>query len=130
MKLVKFDSKTLPKKWGGVTQPKISFSSKGVININECGANLLKLKQGDLLSIVQNEDEPENWYIYHDKENGFAIRIKTDKKNWAFSHKELCETLRECFDFKETTPLTFIIAEKPTKVDGDKTEYWGFLSAD
>lgn len=127
MKLNYFSEQTLPKlNVGGKSgTPKVSFNKSGTISFNGKACELLSLKTGDKVTLAQDEDEPGNWYFFKD-ENGFAVRDGYDKKGCLFNHSVLVKTFNECFGLPAETK-GYIIAGKPTKINGSKTEYWGIL---
>lgn len=76
MKLIKFDAiNTRSHRSGEAT---IRFHKVGLISISKQGCVDLELKAGQNISIVQDEENPEDWYLLVNDENGFTLK---DYKN-------------------------------------------------
>lgn len=84
---------------------------------------MLDLKEGDKVSLAQDEEEAANWYIYKDKD-GFAVKAKDKVGTVAFNHKALSTEFKNAFEFPDVTKA-FMIAGQPTTFE--KTQYWGIL---
>lgn len=112
---------------GGNKNPRISFSKNGVINFNEAACQLMDLTVTDKLTLCQDEENPENWYFFKDKENGFDVRKSYDKKGVLFNHSKLTAELLKAFGLDEGMTHGFLIAGQPTIIKGDKTKYWGLI---
>jgi hypothetical protein len=133
MKLTKFDAETAPKSLGrgSASVAAITFSKSGTISLNRPAIALLELSEGDKISLAQDEENPSDWYLYKDAENGFALRTKDYAKSnqYTFNHKALQTSFCECFSFDAETTFRFLVAGKPTVVKGDKTKYYGILTS-
>lgn len=130
MKLKYFSEQTFPKMGGGTrsTTPKVNFSKAGVIEFNKPAVELLELKPGDKVTIAQDEEDAANWYVFKDK-NGFEIRSKEFEKHGklAFNHRALTIEISKACDVNPDESQNFLVAGKPTTINGDKTKYWGLL---
>lgn len=127
MELVYFSAQTMPRKSGGNKHSRITFSKAGAIVLNESAGKLIGLTGGGKITIAQDKNEPENWYIFLD-ENGFALRGKgDDKKGYAFNHVELVKAFIEAIGKDINESHSFLIAGQPTILKGSKTQYWGIL---
>lgn len=119
MKLNVFNNVTLPKALGRTTDiiPRISFNKSGVISINKTGAALLNIGKADKVTLAQDEEDPCNWYLFKDNENGYQVRTKDFDKSGCicFNHNQLRTSLLECFDFDTETSHNFKIARTPEK---------------
>lgn len=102
------------------------FKGGGVITFNAAAAETMELKPEDKISLMQDEDHPENWYFFKDPK-GFAMRTAYDKKGLLFNHSALRKTFIEALEFDMEKSHNFIIAGEPTIVKGDKTKYWCVL---
>ena len=131
MKLKYFSEQTLPrtKIRGGSSIPRVAFSSQGVIAINNAACKLMGLKAGSKITLVQDEEDVENFYFFLDPQHGFALR--EDKKNTCclFTHKAMVELLAEARGLDPGKRIKAMIAGQPTILKGDKaaTKYWGIL---
>jgi len=131
MKLNYFSSQTMPKSVGmkGETIPKITFSKNGMISINGPACSLMELSPGAKVSFCQDENIPENWYVFKDEVNGFVTRTAYDKKTKGvlLSHCILVRTVFESVGFDLNETKKFLVAGKPTVITGGKTKFWGIL---
>lgn len=130
MKLNYFTTQTLPKySHGGATRknPIIVFGKNGAIRLNHPAVELMNLKHEDKISICQDEEKPENWYVFLDKANGYEARLQSDKKSLAFNHSQLVKIFVEAMGLEDGKTYQFPIAQTPTTVNGDKTKFYGIL---
>jgi hypothetical protein len=59
--------------------PSMSINHKtGVFSINQQASSLIGLKAGDQIQFLQDENEPENWYMEKVKSEGFALRANSN----------------------------------------------------
>ena len=133
MKLKEFNENTLPKQWGKAEQrPKISFAKSGNISFNRAATRLMGVVPGSKIAIGQDEDAPENWYVY-ESPKGYQLRGKSDwEKNGAlcFSHQLLRKDFYKANEFTDSDneiideTKTFTLCNEPIKVKGDKTIYF------
>ncbi len=127
MKLVEFNSETLPKKVGGGSKiARVSFAKAGTITFNKAASSLMELSEGDKVTLAKDEEDPDNWYFFK-SETGFPLRSGYDKTGTMFNHSILVTSFRQAFDLSDDVSHSFIIAGKPTIIKGDKTKYWGIL---
>jgi hypothetical protein len=92
-------------------------------------AKLLGLLAGDKITIAQDEDEKENWYVFKDPQSGFEIRPGYEGRGCLLNHSSLVEKVISSSSKDVTISHTFLIAGKATEIKGDKakTQYWGIL---
>lgn len=125
MKLTVFNAENFPKNQvGRAAGPKVNFGKKGQIAINSGTVELLGLKHGDSVSFAQDADDPENWYIYKDK-NGYEVRLHSDQKSMVINHSAFCITLKESLGLPTTETAKFLVAGQPTVID--KVKYFGLI---
>lgn len=129
MKLTYFTEQTLPKQMGGKKLAKVAFGKSGTISFNAPACELMGLKAGDKISLSRDEEVPENWYLFKDKENGFEVRGGYDGKGCVFNHRKMVETFMEAVGKPTNETIGLLIAGQPTILKGDKsgTQYWGIL---
>lgn len=87
----------------------------------------MKLKLTDKLSLAQDDEEPGNWYLFKDKDNGYDMRAKDFEKTGClcFNHGELRRSFIESIGLETDETHKFIIAGQPTLFG--KQEFWGIL---
>ncbi len=129
MKLTYFSEQTFPKQMGSKKTAKVAFGKGGTIHFNQPACELIDIKAGDKVTVAQDEDEPENWYVFKDTEHGFEVRAGYDGKGCLFNHAKLVIAFLEAIDKPVDKTIGFLIAGKPTTMKGDKTatKYWGIL---
>lgn len=129
MKLVYFSEQTLPKQMGGKKTCKVAFGKAGTIHFNGPACELIGIKPGDKITLSQDEEEPENWYVFKDADHGFEVRAGYDGKGCLFNHSKLVIAFLEAIGKPVNKTVGFLIAGKPTTIKGDKsaTQYWGIL---
>jgi hypothetical protein len=127
MKLTFFTDQTVPKQLSrhSTKLPRISFTKAGVLVLNQTAMQKLNLKAGDKISLAQDPDNPSNWYIFKDKENGFEIRHGYKQKAGLINHRQLCDLFLDCFGMEKDKSNSFKLGGQPT-IWG-KVEYWGIL---
>jgi hypothetical protein len=124
MKLSVFNNENFPKSSYRSGGPKIGFAAKGQLSINYFAAELIGIKHGDKVSLAQDESDPENWYIFKDKD-GFEVRLHSDKKTLITNHSKLCDSLKESLGLDASTSQRFTVGGQPTILD--KVKYWGLI---
>ncbi len=87
--------------------PTISFSLRGTIRFNMAAVELLGLKKDTPIEILQDTDEPIDWYIHiptkkEDIENAFKTHTFKGKKEVQINSKILAEEFLESIDEAET----------------------------
>lgn len=126
MKLTVFNQETMPKGLAGIRSggPRITFGTKGAININEAAAELMDFKAENCISFAQDEEDPANWYVFLDKD-GYELRQLSDKKSLGFSHNQMCRAIKESLGLDTDKPARFLIAGQPNV--HNKVKYWGLI---
>jgi hypothetical protein len=130
MKLKYFTEQTLPKQVGGGMRgiARVTFGAAGAIVFNKEAGKLMSLKTGDRVALAQDEQDPENWYFFKDKNHGYEIR-ENKGNGWGFNHSLLIHAFLESRGLEKGKTLRALIAGQPTEMKGDKsgTLYWGIL---
>lgn len=120
MKLKKFDS--LNSRISRTNAATIRFHCKGNTSISKKAVDEIGLKDGDKISICQDEDDPNDFYLVTNDPDGFTLRASTgDGLN--FNCATVFKTLAGIFDgdFKSigcklaTTPTSFNGSDVLTK---------------
>lgn len=123
MKLKKFDSTNCQRTHRkGI--PIIRFGSKGAIWLSRVLVEKIKLSAGDTIAIVQDEDEPTDWYITKDKD-GFMLR-KTSIRWLTFNNAVLSKNVLEALGYEDSY-ASFRVVTEPVIIA--KWEYYPILTA-
>ena len=129
MKLKHFSELTVPRNsTGPQSKANITFSKTGNLSFSKGASKLIGLKEKDKITISQDEEDTDNWYIHKDPVNGFEIRSYSNGQ-LAISHRSLVRKFMELADLSPDKTYKCLIGGKPTIIPGDKskTEYWGIL---
>ncbi|MVT11352.1 SH3 domain-containing protein [Chitinophaga tropicalis] len=83
-----------------LTTPTLSINTKsGVFNFNQAAGELLNLKEGDSIQLLQDEENPDCWYVEKltgkEASKGFKLRYKSTKYGISFNNTTLA---RQLFD--------------------------------
>ncbi len=112
---------------GGNSSPAITLTKSGLIIFNQPACRLLSIKPGVKVSLAQDEETPENWYVFIDP-NGFAVRTGYSKsKGCVMNHSGMVKMLVESVNKDTKQTHRFLIGGEPTVMKGSKTQYWGIL---
>jgi hypothetical protein len=128
MKLKEFNSEnTITVRGGRSTTPKIGLSTKtGLFNFNRSACQLIDLKPGEQIVILQDEEDTENWFLEKVKQKGFVLREKGNFKGLLFNNTTLARAIADSVSFKEQSGR-ILIAGKSTVFE--KRKLWGLLTA-
>ena len=112
MGLKRFNTETT--KGMGTGQPLVSIArNAGLISIFGATAEALGLKPGDKVSIVQDQDNPKDWYIDTKDEAGFKLRGSDKGKGLSFNNSVICNRLLDSLEFpKEHKRSSFTVSTK------------------
>jgi hypothetical protein len=103
-----------PENTGDQTIPLLSINLNGVFRLNKAAIDLLKLDDGEKILFHQDDEEPEDWYISKDKDNGFTFNAEKSRPNRYSRITNLHRIFKECF---ETNVFKFYISKEPVKVE-------------
>jgi hypothetical protein len=108
-------------------QPAIGINSKtGVFNFNGFAAKLIGLDAGDQVQFLQDESEPENWYVEKVKVSGFEVRFEPRWGNGViFNSTNMARTLIKGMAGRINISARILIAAEST--DTGKRTLWGLL---
>lgn len=124
MKLIKFDNVTA----AGIRSGKatIIFNSKGQICLNKHAISALNLTPGMKVSICQDEENPYDWYLVMNDENGFTLR-QSSSGQMIFNNSYLCKMMLD-FTQENYSTLTATISTEPVVIQNEdssqSTLYW------
>lgn len=121
MKLKKFDSTTAN---GHSNKPSIFFSKAGTIALNKEFSSKIGLEVNDKVSIVQDEENPDDWYLLIDDENGFPLRENKDRL--IFNNATTAKAVIDYFKFR-TKSVRFQIATESTPIEDGENDGAGEL---
>jgi len=120
----KFNPTTLPPR-RQLGLPIIGISKQGNFRLTKTLVELLKLKDGDRVSLLQDTAEPLDWYIMKDPE-GFPLRAKDSEGGMAFSNQQLRQSLLQTID-ADALSGSIRVATEPTDL-GDGLQAYAILT--
>lgn len=128
MKLVYYSTQTIEKKYDRSSTPKILFGRSGGVTFNGGAIERIGLQDGDKITLAQDQDDLENWYVFKDPAHGFQVTI-FKVKGAKFSNSQLVKKIWDQFSKGDQVSLHFLVAGQPTtfKDDKSKTQYWGII---
>lgn len=103
----------------------ITMKKNGYLNFNGKAAAIIGLSKGDHFVILQDEQEPENWYIQKVDDGGFVLRSKTPS-GFCIQNASLVRAIMDSIGANTDKTVRMLLAGQPTK-DG-KQLYWGILT--
>lgn len=128
MKLKEFNAETCVNERKYFSVPSVAINMKtGLFRFNHEAVKLLELADGDQVMFLQDEGEPENWYVERVKDKGFVVRHKeTVGKGVLFNNSQLARLIAESVLFTGLSGRC-LIAGEPTEFK--KRRLWGVLTA-
>lgn len=131
MKLNHFSKENMPQGYTSkrTAEPCISISKNGTFVLNKGACELIEILPGNKIVLSQDSDNPEDWYLSIDNENGFEVRGKDIEKTGCiiFNHTTLQREYINCLGLDLNTTYRFKIAKTPQIISGSKTKYWCVL---
>ncbi len=120
MKFKVFDAKsaTVP---GKIPTPALTMSRTGLFRPNVVLVEKLALEAGDLITLVQDEDRPTDWYITKYIETGVPVRF-TKNGQPLFNHSTAAKELYATLGKEATETVRMQVATTPL-VDANKAYY-------
>lgn len=90
------------------TFPKVSVTSKGTFYVNSKAVEKLSAKETDKVSIFQDEENSQKWYIHLSKEGYVKLKPKNDKDGSAqLTMSDIAKKVVESFHHIGTKSLKF-----------------------
>lgn len=100
-------------------------TKRGIFIISRAAGALIGLADKDQVVILQDEDNPEDWYLEVVSDKGFVVRCCKTWSNYKFNSTIISRKISESVGFKGRTGK-MLIAGIPTRVDG--RTLWGILT--
>ncbi len=124
MKLKEFNEETCTQLRSTLPSLGINFKT-GLFNFNKTACDLLGLKNNDQVIFLQDEDEPQCWYVEKVKSKGFMVREKSNVSTGVlFNNSNLAKQIKENVD-ADSKSARILIAGKAT--EAEKRKLWGLL---
>lgn len=110
MKIKKFTPENTPStSRRGVVQ--ISFNRSGLISISPALSEQMELDENSCISIMQDEESPEDWFVAKDAD-GFALRANANAKGYNFNSAGLVSAVLDGTVGPKVRIASFKVSEK------------------
>lgn len=97
------------------------FNGRMLFNVPT--VNLLDLKESDMLSFFQDEENPKNWYFTKSKEPGaLPLKASQNAKSLCINNAKLVRPMLESMGINR--PVLFLIGEE----NYEGRQYWKILT--
>jgi hypothetical protein len=104
---------------------KVRIAKKGTICFSECFAKKVKIDNHTRVSFFQDAEQPKNWYVFFDDNEGEALRYTNGQKTLMMNIKKIVDRIYSSVGIFENS-VSFRMATSPTEVDGKK--YYAILT--
>ena len=126
MKLKRFNQKTTASAPRG--RATIRFNKSGAISISGVAVDLTGINSGDYIEIVQDEQNPEDWYITKSDMNvGFKLRPGGKSGNSMANSAATCRAFLKQFPRTGKTSTGCLIGTVPVTFEG--VDYWPIITS-
>ena len=95
----------------------IRFYEQGQISLSMSAVKMMNLKNGDRIEILQDQNEPNDWYITKSKD-GFQLRKQSGTKGYVFNNKYTSRIFIKSFG-KDRKSLGCMIGTEPEEYKGE-----------
>lgn len=129
MKLREFNPENSISIRGGNDQrPTISVNTKsGLFTFSQAAVSLLGVKNNSQVKFLQDEEDPESWFIHEVKTDGFELRAKTNiTKGLIFNNTFLARAIAQSVGMKAQSGK-IIVSAKP--ITEGKKGLWALITA-
>lgn len=96
----------------------------GLFSINGAGCAMVGITAKDQVQLLQDQEDPEVWYIEKVKSGGFSLRGKGDAQLLSFNSSPLIRMLSDSIGATAGN-IGYLIAGQPTKFE--KRTFHGLL---
>lgn len=96
----------------------VRFGRKSANVISDEAAEAIGLGKGMKVSFVQDEENPEDWYMLIDIENGFELRQGKNDKHLSFNCAALSNTFLDAVGLENAHSATFKLITEPNIIEG------------
>ncbi len=104
-----------------IGKPTVHISKTGLISFSRNSVESLNLKQNDRVELIQDEDNPQDWYVVTvENEGGFILR-KGTYGQLLFNSSMVVDLIQKSLPLElRKDSLTFLIASQPEEIEGEK----------
>jgi hypothetical protein len=126
MKLREFNASNTQVTRSGTPCMSVNYKT-GVFSINQHATSLIGLKAGDQIQFLQDENEPENWYLEKVKSGGFEIRTNSNiTPGLLFNNTAIGRKVIEGLGGGGVISIRLLVAGEPTIIE--KRKLWGLIA--
>jgi hypothetical protein len=96
-----------------LNKPSISlYESNGEIRISQSLSDMVGTSAGSKLQIFQDEDEPADWYIKFNTEDGYLLHNKSGG-GYSFNSKPLIRAIKGSIKIRDGAKLIIPVSQEP-----------------
>lgn len=106
---------------GRIGQPTLRVTRGGYIGLSKAALEPMGLNVEDKVALVQDQKNPEDWYLVEDKENGFTLRKSSNSGSLAFNSAVMGKAMLDSLDCADDS-VRFKVVTEPVE---HKTEGGG-----
>jgi len=97
-----------------LNKPSISLYKNGEFRISQSLADIMGAKTGSRIQVFQDEEEPTDWYIKFNTEDGYLLRNKSGKgAGYAFCSKPLVEAIKNSVKIRDGAKFIMPVSSEP-----------------
>lgn len=108
---LKFFNTSNMKSAGRAGQPTLRVTRGGYIGLSKAAVDPMDFKAEDKVSLVQDQETPEDWYLVKDQENGFILRESSGSGSLAFNSSVMGKAMLDSLDCPDDSVRFKVVTE-------------------
>ncbi len=110
------------------SKPIFAFTKSGAISLNRSTMDHLGLKSKDKVELLQDEDNPKDWYVAKStSEHGFVLRHGGKKSDsLIFNSRSTTIAIQQSLQISTDSSFRIPVAPQPMVDEGN--QYWALLT--
>lgn len=101
-----------------VKESTLRVARQGANVISEEAVAALGITAGAKISLVQDNDHPEDWFVIMDEQEGFVLRAESKSKRLAFNCAALSNTMLDALGWDNAHSATFKLVTEAQEIEG------------
>lgn len=120
MKLLRYDTSNMSNVRAG--ECTIRFSLKSANSITKYASSVMGITDKDTITLLQDEEEPEDWYLALNQKNGIPLRANSKGGSLVFNCVGITKKMIDQFA-PDKNSVTFKLVTDPQEyeIDGEET---------
>jgi len=100
-----------------LNKPSISLYKNGEVRISPSLADIVGAKTGTRIQVFQDEEEPADWYIKFNTDDGYLLRSKSGG-GYNFCHRALVDAIKGSIKIRDGAKLSMPVSTDPDPEHG------------